>query len=164
MVKIIAIISDTHENVFMIKKVVEILKKRNPEIVLHLGDVISPGTTKLFAGLKIKFIKGNCDGDTEGIKRVAESYGGEYLGEFAELEIKGKKIALYHGTDEERLNEIIKSGKYDYVLHGHFHERRDEKIGKTRVINPGNFYPGHEDHGFAFLDIEKDELEFVDIK
>lgn len=160
----IGIISDTHENVVMIKKAVEILKSKNPEVVLHLGDVISPGTTKLFSGLKIKFIKGNCDGDTAGIKRIAEGYGGEFLGEFAEIEIKGKSFALIHGGNRERLNELINSQIYDYVLHGHTHRKRNERIGKTRVVNPGNFYPGHLDHGFALLDLEKDEVEFVKMK
>lgn len=160
----IGIISDTHDNAFMIQRAVEILKSKNPELVFHLGDVIAPLTVKLFSGLKIKFIKGNCDGDVEGIKRVAEAIGGEFLGDFAELKIEGKSFALYHGTNRERLNQLINSQKYDYVLHGHTHRRRNEKIGKTRVINPGNFYPGHDDNGFTFLDIEKDEVEFVDMK
>lgn len=160
----IGIISDTHDNVPMIKKAVDILKGKNPEIVLHLGDVVAPITVKLFSGLKMKFIKGNCDGDTVGIKRVAQAIGGDYLGDFAEIKIKGKGFALYHGGNRERLNSLIDSQRYDYVLHGHTHRMRNEKIGKTRVINPGNFYPGHEDNGFAFLDIEKDKVEFVEMK
>ena len=45
---------------------------------------------------------------------------------------------------------------------GHTHIKRDEKIGKTRVINPGalfRIYP----YTIALLDVETDRLEFVKI-
>jgi predicted phosphodiesterase len=31
--------------------------------------------------------------------------------------------------------------RYDYLLHGHTHVRRDERAGRTRIINPGRPLP-----------------------
>ncbi|MBI2647490.1 metallophosphoesterase family protein, partial [Candidatus Woesearchaeota archaeon] len=56
-----------------------------------------------------------------------------------------------------------KSNKYDYVLTGHTHIKRDEKIGKTRIINPGALFGIHP-YTIALLDVEKDKLNFVEIK
>ena len=159
----IGIISDTHDNVENIQKAVKVFKNKKVEFVIHLGDIIAPASIKFFKGLKVKFIKGNCDGDIEHIQQKAKEIKSEYLGDFAEINIKNKKLALYHGSDPFRLADLIKSQKYDYVLHGHTHESRDEKRGKTRIINPGAHYWGGENK-IVLLDIEKDKLEFIKLK
>jgi len=158
----IGIISDTHDNVPNILNALEVFKKKKVSFVLHLGDIIAPATVKYFSGLNIKFIKGNCDGDVENIKRKCEEIGAEYLGEFAEIEVKNKKLALYHGTDKDRLAALISSGKYDYVLHGHDHKKKNQMVGKTRVINPGAHYYKCE-NTIVLLDIDKDKAEFVEV-
>ncbi len=43
------------------------------------------------------------------------------------------------------------------------HKTRDEKIGKTRVINPGAHYYGCENK-VVLLDLEKDNVEFIELK
>lgn len=159
----IGIISDTHDNVFAIKKAVDIFKKKNVEMVLHLGDIIAPVTILYFKDLRIKFVLGNCDGDTENIKKRINEINGEFLGVFSELELKNKKIALSHGKDAKKLNELILTNQYNYILHGHTHVKRDEKIGITRIINPGAFYPTVEEKTIAILDVLNDKVEFIKI-
>ena len=61
------------------------------------------------------------------------------------------------------LNELIRSQKYDYVLYGHTHTKRNDKIGKTRVINPGAHYYTTFVKTIALLDLEKDDVKFVQI-
>lgn len=158
----IGIISDTHDNVPNIINAVEVFKKKRVSFVIHLGDIISPASVNFFKGLNMKFIKGNCDGDIDHLKKKCADIGAEFLGDFAMLEIKGKKLALYHGTDQNRLAELIGSGKYDYVLHGHTHKKRDNKINSTRVINPGAHYYKCE-NTIILLDLDKDKVEFVDV-
>ena len=158
----IGIISDTHDNVANVLKAKEIFKEKGVKLVLHAGDVIAPKTIDFFEGLEVWFVKGNCDGDIPMITKKAEAIGCKYLGEEVEFELEGKKFCMYHGTNQEKLDELIKSGKYDYVITGHTHETRNEKIGKTRVINPGaHYYIGT--NTIATLDIGKDEVEFIDI-
>jgi hypothetical protein len=54
-----------------------------------------------------------------------------------EGEVGGVKIAVTHGNQHLKLRELINSGKYAYIFTGHTHRRSNEKIGSTRVINPG---------------------------
>ena len=157
----IGIISDTHDNVFAINKAVEILKERKAQVVLHLGDIIASKTVLYFNGLPIKFLRGNCDGDIERVKEKIKEINGEFLGSFYELSIENKKIALIHAPD--KIKELALSNKYDYILHGHTHQKRDELIGNTRIINPGGFYLGDEEHSIALLDAKEDGLEFIRI-
>lgn len=155
----IGIISDTHDNIIGIKKAVEIFKDRKIGLVLHLGDIVAPVTVLHFKGFRMKFLKGNCDGDIEMIKEKINEIDGEFLGVSAELNIDNKKIALMHkpiGVDEMALSE-----EYDYILHGHTHQKRDDIVGKTRIINPGGLYLGNEEHSVALLDIINGEVEFV---
>lgn len=159
----IGLISDTHDNVEDVKKAVEIFQKHNVDFVLHLGDVVSPATIKFFNGVVLKVIKGNCDGDIEHIKKMLSNINGEYLGEEHEFRLGGKKIYATHGIDEKKLGEITRSGKYDYVLHGHTHFKRDDKVKKCRVINPGAHYYGTE-HTIALFDPKTDKLEFISLQ
>jgi len=158
----IGIISDTHENEEAIKKAVKIFREKNPDFVVHCGDIISPPMLEHFQGLKMKFVFGNNDGERIGLNSRAKEFGWEGVTDEKEFEYKGKKFYAYHGTSKEKLDAAIKSNKYGYVLTGHTHIKRDEKIGITRVINPGalfRIYP----YTIALLDVEKDKLEFVRI-
>lgn len=158
----IGIISDTHENEEAVRKAVKIFKDKNPSFVVHCGDIISPPMLEHFKGLKMKFVFGNNDGEKVGLNKRATEYGWEEITEEKEFEYKSKKFYVHHGTEAEKLKNAIKSNKYDYILTGHTHVKRDEKIGNARVINPGalfRIYP----YTIALLDIEKDKLEFVKI-
>ena len=158
----IGIISDTHENEEATKKAVKIFRDKNAEFAVHCGDIISPAMLEHFKGLKMKSVFGNNDGEKEGLNKMAQELGFGEIKEELEFEHKGKKFYVYHGINEEKLDSIIQSNKYDYVLTGHTHIKKDGKAGGTRVINPGalfRIYP----YTIAMLDAEKDELEFIKI-
>ena len=158
----IGIISDTHENEAAIKKAAAIFKEKNVEFAVHCGDIISPPMLEHFKGLKMKFVYGNNDGERIGLNNKARELGFEEVSDEKEFEYNGKKFYAYHGTKKEKLDAAIKSNKYDYILTGHTHIKKDEKIGKTRVINPGALFRIHP-YTIALLDIQKDKLEFVKI-
>jgi putative phosphoesterase len=156
----IGIISDTHDNVGNILKAVKIFQEREVDFVIHLGDVVSPGSILFFKGVKLKVIKGNCDGDIEGMKLKLTEIGGQFLGDEAFFEISGKKIAAIHGDNLDRLNRLINTREYSYVLHGHTHLKKDQMVGTARVINPGAHYWGSE-MTIALIDPLMDRFEFV---
>jgi predicted phosphodiesterase len=58
------------------------------------------------------------------------------------------------------LDTFIKSGKYRYVLTGHTHTLRDERMGDTRILNPGGHYYGAEGT-VMILDLSADKVEVV---
>ncbi len=158
----IGIISDTHDNVENVIRAVKLFKERKVDLVVHCGDIVAPSTVKFFAGIKVKFVKGNCDGDIGLIKKFAEEAGSEFLGEIGEFEHEGARFAAYHGVDREILERLINSGKYDYVLTGHTHQKRDDDVGGTRVINPGAHYY-HTEGTVAFLDMRDKKVDFVKV-
>lgn len=162
-IKMIGIISDTHENEEAIRKAVEIFKHVNVDFVVHCGDIISPPMLEHFKELKMILVFGNNDGERDGLNNKAKELGFEEITDEKKLAFKSKLFFVYHGTKKEILDSAIKSNKYDYVLTGHTHIKRDEKIGKTRVINPGalfRIYP----YTVALLDVSKDRVGFVEVK
>ena len=159
----IGIISDTHENEAAIKKAVKIFKDKKVDFVVHCGDIISPPMLEHFKGLKMKFVLGNNDGEVAGLNVKAKEFGFEPVTEEKEFEYKKKRFYAYHGTIKGKLDDAIKKNIYDYVLTGHTHIKRDDKIGKTRVINPGALFRINP-YTIGLLDIEKDKLEYVVIE
>ena len=153
----IGIVSDTHENEEAIRKAATIFKEKNVEFAVHCGDIISPPMLDHFKGLKMKFVFGNNDGEKNGLAAKCRESGFDEIKEELEFNCKGKKFYAYHGTKREKLENAVKSNKYDYVLTGHTHIKKDEKAGKTRVVNPGalfRIYP----YTIALLDVENDLL------
>ncbi|MFN3966530.1 MAG: metallophosphoesterase [Endomicrobiia bacterium] len=132
----IGIISDTHENMPLIARAVEIFNNEKTELVLHAGDIISPITFKEFKNLKCKLIAvyGNNDGER---KFLSEKFSqiGEIHNRYYETEIEGNKVLLMHEPD--LLESIISSQKYDVVIYGHTHKIDQRTEGKTLVLNPG---------------------------
>jgi putative phosphoesterase len=157
---LLAILSDTHDRSEIMAVAVRTLSARGAEFFIHCGDVCAPRLLDHLAGLRSAFVFGNCDWDRQSLARYAEAIGVPCYNNFADLELGGKKIAITHGDDHARLEQAIHSGRFDYIFHGHTHVRRDERIGPTRIINPGALYRASVKTA-ALLDTEKDLLEFV---
>lgn len=136
---IVGVIADTHDCLPIIDKAVKRLIEEKVELVLHAGDYVAPFVASHFKPLKAKFIGvfGNNDGDKELLKKKFTEIGAQIRGRFAEVKINGLKIAVLHGEEEELLNSLINSGSYDVVIHGHTHEAKTYRKGKTLVVNPG---------------------------
>lgn len=160
----IGIISDTHDNVPNILKAVEIFKKNKIEFVIHCGDVISPSSVKLFAGLNMKFVFGNCDGDRTRIEEKVKEFGWEHHGRVMELKIKDKAIGVVHGDNLLVWDKMLNKG-YDYLIHGHTHIPEDKKVNKTRILCPGGHYLGDDKktNKVIILNLDNDKALFVDV-
>jgi predicted phosphodiesterase len=79
-------------------------------------------------------------------------------------QIDGVPVAATHGHQGDQLQAFIRSGRYDYVFHGHTHRRRDERVGDTRVINPGALGGvRYENRSVAILDLTRGALESLPI-
>lgn len=163
----IGIISDTHDNLPLVAKATKRLNQEKAKIVLHAGDYVAPFTVVRFKQLEARLIGvfGNNDGDHAFLKkRFAEIKTAEIRGNFAEVKAGGLKIALLHGEEEELLQSIINTESYDIVVHGHSHEARIYKKGKTIIINPGEVC-GYlsKKSTIALLDTETREAKIVQL-
>lgn len=159
----IGIISDTHDNYTGTKKAVEIFRQKKVDFIMHLGDLISPPMVQCFKGMKTKLILGNNEAEIIFLLQKVKEFGIDFHRHLCEFEADGKRFVAFHGFPAEITEAFIKSGKYDYVLAGHFHKKLDKREGNVRIINPGSLFLGDEEHTIAILDVKNDELEFVRI-
>ncbi len=123
---IIGLISDTHGHLSRTISAANAFRSQNVEAILHAGDVGDESILNELAalGVPVHAVSGNCDFDLN-------------CPHFLDLTLGDRRFALIHGHDEILLRNTLRSEKFDYVITGHTHQRRDEHIGRTRVINPG---------------------------
>ena len=133
---LIGIVSDSHENMPLIKKAVDFLNSRNVDAVLHAGDIISPISAKEFEKLKSRMIAvfGNNDGEKKLWRERIKTFGEIHDAPF-EVVLGGKKILLTH--DPEDIEQLAASRKYDVIVYGHTHKADNRVIDGTLVVNPG---------------------------
>jgi len=159
---LIGILSDTHDRTEAMSKAVQLLQSKGAAFFLHCGDVGSPLVLDHLAGLKAAFVWGNCDFDRLGLQRYAKSIGIECFGNFGELELAGKKLALTHGDDPTLKRRILSEQRHDYFFQGHTHLPQDIRIGKIHLINPGALHRANP-KTCALLNTDADTVEFLKI-
>jgi putative phosphoesterase len=162
---VIAVLSDTHDNRTSVCKALDLARGRGAEEILHCGDLISAGLIRLFEGWTLQYVEGNMDRDAGDIRAAVDRLGtGSSCGTELHLERDGLHIALMHGNRADALARAIESGRYDFIFHGHIHRRRDERIGRTRVVNPGALgSAAMEKYSFCVLDTASAEIEFIEL-
>ncbi len=156
----IGIISDTHGQVEYTRSALRIMESLQPQAVIHCGDIGSTQIVPLFAAWPTHFVFGNVDDDAHGLRRVMGECGQTCHERFGRLELLGVRIAFLHGDDWQLLEQTIAGGEWDLVCHGHTHRRREERVGKTLVLNPGAIYRANP-HTFAVVDLPLLEVTSV---
>ncbi len=158
----IGILSDTHNDLKPFEAALTFFRRENVSLIIHCGDMTTPETAGSLQGFQVIHVFGNLDSASGEIRQVLldlnpENYSGaEYTGE-----IGGVKIAAVHGNVQEKLKELIHSGKYAYVFCGHTHRRLSEQVGATRVINPGALGGLRlEERSVYLLDLESGSGDF----
>jgi putative phosphoesterase len=138
---LVGVLSDTHDQVHHLVKVIDYFNREQVSIVIHCGDWISPFTLSHYKKLRAPLygVFGNNDGDQFRLLKYAEKLG---LNVFFEPQLLvmsryGKRLAVYHGDYEEIVKALVKSGDHDVVFHGHNHRPKVEKVGDVVSLNPG---------------------------
>jgi putative phosphoesterase len=179
---LVGIVADTHDNLSLAESAVETFTDRGVDVVVHCGDVVAPFTAQLFDGCErtdgsrassaqradgaweFHAVRGNNDGEWA-LQDAIEAFG-TYHGEMAELTVDGAEIGVYHGTSQAIVDALVASANYDYVLHGHTHERTHEVYEGTVQIDPGGipFEGAPEPFSVAVLDTETGDVEFEEFE
>jgi putative phosphoesterase len=157
---LIGILSDTHSNYDIVKRVREILDERQIKEILHCGDIEDAVTVHLLDGLSAQFVLGNCDLDTPELKQAIKAIGGVLCDGFGHLERESCKLAWIHGHEQGRFRDLVNAQHFDFVFYGHTHRQEQHRVGKTEVINPGALYRARE-KSFAILDTKSRQVEIV---
>ena len=160
---ILGLLSDTHGRADAAAEAVRVLRAAGAEYFIHCGDVGSESVLDHLAGTQAVFVFGNTDWDRRTLERYAESIGVACHGSLAELTLDGKSIAVTHG-DEPRLKRLLlERQKFDYLFQGHTHVPQDERVGRTRVVNPGALQRAKV-KTVATVDLARDAVEFLAVE
>ncbi len=145
-VVLVGVMSDTHDRLDTTRTAVRFARNEGIEILIHLGDIVSPFTLKLIAeelrGTRIVAIYGNNCGEKLGLKRVAERYGVELYEPPYTLELGDRRLLLLHGWGSKEntraiVNALAVSNHWDAILYGHTHEVDLRRADGTLILNPG---------------------------
>jgi putative phosphoesterase len=163
---LIGIMSDAHDSIEGVRDALRAFSSKGVQLVLFAGDMIGSGNCYTFEGfgIPVKLVFGNNDGDRVGLQRDFGRVGGEYLGDFGEVEADGLKIALLHGTEEPLVAAVVASGLYDVVVRGHNHRAEVTRHGETLLVNPGEIW-GHFTglSSIAVLDTKSLDVEIIEL-
>lgn len=126
-------VSDTHDNLFAIRDFIDEISKEKFEFLVHAGDVIAPFALREFERLnkKIYMAFGNNDGDRNLLMGIIEKNGW-----IAADIVSFPGGVVYHGTNVN-ITEILKKLNVQFLITGHSHEPKIEKVNKIIVLNPG---------------------------
>jgi len=162
----IGILSDTHNDIMMLRRALGKLKSRGITLVLHAGDLTSPEMISVFEGFETRFVLGNCDIDHSAIISSCKCSGFSPATRYCEFELEGKKFFIIHGDDMRRYLEAVDSRKYDYIIIGHTHEFMTRHKHNTLVINPGAVTRDaltNVGQTCAVLDVQTGEVEKISL-
>ena len=130
----IGIISDTHDNMPMIQRAVELFNARKVGHVIHAGDFTSPFTFRALKQLTCAFtgIYGNNDGERVLLQKISHQriFTQPYI-----LELAGRKIVIMH--EHHVVDALADSCHFELVVYGHTHEPDIRKRGTVLIVNPG---------------------------
>ena len=135
---ILGVVSDTHNHLSNVEKIIDIFNEKNVGKVIHTGDITQAKTLSRFSRLNCPLIGvyGNNDLEEKGLKGIARQNGFNFQNPPFLLTISNKKIAIFH-EPEDIENCLKKNPSIQLIIHGHTHRYRNEKIGDVRIINPG---------------------------
>lgn len=128
---LVGIISDTHDNLPVIDRGLDLLEERGVQTLLHAGDLVAPFALKLILrkGLPLVGVFGNNDGERVGLGRMHDKlYEGPHR-----FELDGRTVLMAH--EQEVLMEA-RQGNEDLLICGHDHNA-DIVAGTPLRINPG---------------------------
>jgi len=132
----IGVVSDTHNNLGNVARIVELFNEAGVSRVIHTGDITQAKTLEVLARLDAPLfgVYGNNDLERASLESAAAQHDLRLVDPPLELRWEARDIRVVHdprdlpaGPDPEpRL-----------LLHGHTHLHRQERLGGSLVFNPG---------------------------
>jgi putative phosphoesterase len=156
----IAVVSDTHNNLRNVTRIVELLNAARIERVVHTGDITQAKTLEVLARLSAPLVGvyGNND-ERDAIAPVAERHAMQLVEGHLSFEAAGRRVGVIH--DPHHIDDALLAG-HDLVLHGHNHRLVLERRGRALLFNPGEC-AGHMDghNAVGVVDLATLEVELL---
>lgn len=194
----IGIIADIHSNLRALEAVLRNFKKQHVDKIFCVGDMIGYYHNPVEVINLLQSIKANCTlGNHEAYllgykkcsiekwrlcfldlvkeKLTADQFNWlKELPDRLELTINSKKIAFFHGSPWDHLEEYIypdfndfgKFGEfsYDFIFLGHTHHKMLKFLQNMRIVNPGSCGQPRDEKNKAnavILNLDKNKVTFL---
>ena len=159
---IVGILSDSHGYVGPVRQALALFDQAGVSHILHCGDIGNTDVLDEFVGRPCTMVWGNTDFVGSGMQAYLKATGvGVVAQSPATVTLHGKRFAVFHGHERAFLG-AVENLDVDYLLHGHSHQCRDERVGGKRIINPGALHRANP-LTVATLDVVCDKLVFHEI-
>ena len=144
----IALLSDIHDHVWNLAKVLSHVKEA--DAMICCGDLCSPFVLKQlaegFPGRPLHVVFGNNDADTYRMMAISRAYPDVTMhGALWRGEIGNKRFAVNHYDDIA--STMIGHAEIDVICYGHDHTFTSRKNGNQLILNPGavmGYKPGEQ--------------------
>jgi len=133
----IGVVSDTHNNLKNVAKIVELFNAADVDHVIHTGDITQAKTISVFAQLNAPMsgVFGNNDQERDTLEAAIVEHGFDFHEPPFTPIWAGRKLIVVHDPLEF---EGHLSQDHELALHGHTHLYRHEQWGQqTTIFNPG---------------------------
>jgi hypothetical protein len=139
----IGIVSDTHNNLKNVARIVELFNTARVDRVIHTGDITQAKTIHAFAQLHAPLwgVFGNNDQERESLDAAIAQRGFRFADPPLELVWHERRIIVVH--DPRDLGGVLPT-THHLALHGHTHHHRLDRVGGQTIFNPGEC-AGHMD-------------------
>jgi len=135
---LVGVVSDTHNNIKNIKKIICLFNEKQVDLVIHTGDISKAETLRIFSDLNAPLVGvfGNNDRIEEGLEEVCKENNFNFQEPPLSLCLDNRNVVVFHEPDIIK-NYINKHKDTDLVLHGHTHRYKEENIDDIVYFNPG---------------------------
>lgn len=156
------IASDIHGSAYWCGRLMEEIRREDPDRILLLGDLLYHGPRndlprdyapkKVIPMLnavkeKILAVRGNCDAEVDQMVLPFPC-----MADYAQLLVDGKTFYLTHGHHAAP-NSLPPLPDGSIFLSGHTHVKLDETVGGVRCLNPGSVsIPKDGSHSYLFYE------------
>ena len=134
---LLGVVSDTHNNLKSIDRIISIFNEKEVIAVVHTGDITNVKSLKKFTQLNCNLygVYGNNDREEAGLKEEVEKNSFRFEEPPLLINKNEIKIAIFHEPDW--IENFLIDNEVDIVLHGHTHRYRKEIVEDTLIFNPG---------------------------
>lgn len=132
----IGVVSDTHNNLKNVGRIVELFNQAGVERVVHTGDITQAKTLHVMAHLQADMVGvfGNNDLERRTLEAATLRHGFHFIEPPLELLWHERRIVVVH---DPRDLDAIPTTEFDLALHGHTHSLRIERTDGRLIFNPG---------------------------
>ena len=157
----IGVISDTHNHLPTVARIVELLNAARVARVVHTGDITQAKTLRALAALDAPLygVFGNNDVERELLGAACAEHGHVFVDPPLRVAWAGRRIAVVH---DPRELDALDLSRVDVALYDHDHRHALERRGSALCFNPGEcagHLPGYNRIGV--LDLATLEAEIL---